>query len=75
MWSLKVYALSLVLMMPVSVWWGKPLPRRRRDLVAGYILAYYALLFVFVASNIVVMAYENYGEGESKFQALSSLQY
>ena len=73
LWSLKVYALVLVLMMPVSVWWGKPLPRRRRDLVAGYILAYYANHFVFVAGHIVVMAYMNYGEG--KFQALFSLQY
>ena len=70
-WSIKVYALSLVLMMPVSVWWGKPLPRRRRDLVAGYILAFYSFLFVFVAGQIVVMAYQNYGEG--KFQALSTL--
>eukprot|EP01048_Picozoa_sp_COSAG05_P001703 COSAG05_NODE_58_length_23277_cov_16.934162_15_plen_101_part_00 len=73
LWSIKVYALSLILMMPVSLWWGKPLPRRRRDLVAGYILAYYSSWFVYVAGITVVMAYQSYGEG--KFQALFTLQY
>ena len=49
------------------------LPPRRRDLVAGYILTFYAFSFVYIAGNIVTMAYQNYGEG--KFQALSSLRY
>eukprot|EP01048_Picozoa_sp_COSAG05_P005347 COSAG05_NODE_314_length_11610_cov_17.223265_10_plen_308_part_00 len=62
-WAVKVYLCLLVAAVPTSLMWGRPLPRFRRDLVAGYLLSVYSFLFVYVGGISVQMAYNTFGQG------------
>ena len=54
---MRLYTPLLLIVMVISVCWGKQLPRFRRDLVAGLILSIFNTTFASIAAETVISAY------------------